>query len=83
MAYFRHNLRHYLATNNRIPQIYGMPKVHKIAATVPFRPVNSQCGSVFALASIFIDVHLQLFIPTCPAYLRDSDAFLVMQARTK
>ena len=66
-----------LKTSDRFPQMYGMPKVHKVGKTpFPYRPIESQCGSVFALASTFIDFHLQAFIPTCPAYLRDSDAFL-------
>ena len=40
----------------RIPQFYGMPKVHKEDEPVlPFRPVISQCGSITAAISFFLD----------------------------
>ena len=43
-------------TRNRIPQIYGTAKVHKEYTTdVSFRPVNSQCGTLSAVVSIYID----------------------------
>ena len=37
---------------------YGMPKVHKNKIPMPFRPVVSQCGSVFDVISIFADFKL-------------------------
>ena len=45
--------------NKRVPQFYGMPKVHKNKLPMPFRPVVSQCGSVFGVISIFADFKLQ------------------------
>ena len=50
-----------LAKNKRIPQFYGLPKVHKNKIPMPFRPVVSQCGSVFSVISTFIDYILQTF----------------------
>ena len=44
--------------NKRHPQFYGMPKVHKNKIPMPFRPVVSQCGSVFDVISIFADFKL-------------------------
>ena len=52
---------------NRIPQLYGNPKVHKDCLThVPFRPVNSQCGLLSAAASKYIDFYLKKAPSLCP-----------------
>ena len=58
---------------NRIPQLYGNPKVHKDCSTVvPFRPVNSQCGSLSAAASKFVDFYLKKLIPYVPGHIKNS-----------
>ena len=58
---------------NRIPQLYSNPIVHKDQSTqVPFRPVNSQVGSLSVLASIFIDYYQKKFIPFIPGYVKKS-----------
>ena len=41
-----------LKTQDRIPQIYGMPKVHKpMIHKLKLRTINSNCGSLSAVAS--------------------------------
>lgn len=70
--YFKRKLKKAL----RFPQIYGMPKVQKEGEVVPFRPTNSQCGSIFAPFQTYCDYYLQFFIATVPSYLKDLDAFL-------
>ena len=51
--YFTHGLKN--AT--RIPVFYGTAKVHKgVTPDVLFRPIISQCGSLSALVSTYIDV---------------------------
>ena len=71
-AYFIKSLNQ----NNRLPQFYGMPKVHKNKIPVPLRPVVSQCGSLFAVLSIFVDFKLQTLTPFIPSYLENSEALL-------
>jgi len=63
-------------TTGRIPQLYGMPKVHKNKLPVPFRPVISAVGSISAKISTFIDVKLQPLTKYIPSYCRDSNSFL-------
>ena len=60
----------------RIPQFYGMPKVHKNKIPIPLRPVVSQCGSLFAIFSIFVDFKLQPLTKFVPSYLDNSEALL-------
>ena len=60
----------------RIPQFYGMPKVHKNKIPVPLRPVVSQCGSLFAIFSIFVDFKLQSLTNFIPSYIENSEALL-------
>ena len=62
--------------NNRHPQFYSSPKVHKGKIPVPLRPVVSQCGSVFAVISIFIDFKLQHLTQSIPSYLKNSTSLL-------
>ena len=62
--------------NNRHPQFYGAPKVHKNKFPTPMRPVVSQCGSIFAVISIFIDFKLQSLTKHLPSYLKNSTALL-------
>lgn len=63
-------------TRLRIPQFYGMPKVHKNKLPVPLRPVISQCGSLSAIISTFIDYLLQPLTKFIPSYIKDSTALL-------
>ena len=60
----------------RTPQFYGMPKVHKNKLPMPFRPVVSQCGSVFSVLSTFIDYILQSSAPFIPSYTLNSTSLL-------
>ena len=62
--------------NIRFPQFYGMPKVHKDKIPIPLRPVVSQCGSLFAVISIFVDFKLQTLTQFIPSYLDNSEALL-------
>ena len=64
------------AQNSQHPQFYGAPKVHKNKVPVPMRPVVSQCGSIFAVLSIFIDFKLQNLTKTIPSYLKNSTSLL-------
>ena len=70
--YFRQGF----ANNKRVPQFYGLPKVHKNKLPMPFRPVVSQCGSVFAVLSVFIDYILQSFTSSIPSYTLNSSSLL-------
>ena len=57
----------------RIPQFYGMPKVHKpMIPDIHFRPVNSNCGSLAAVASKYVDYYLQKLIKFTPSYVNNS-----------
>ena len=57
----------------RIPQFYGLPKVHKgITPYVKFRPVVSQCGSYSAYLSTWLDYKLQPFTKYVKSYVKDS-----------
>ena len=62
--------------NKRVPQFYGMPKVHKNKLPMPFRPVVSQCGSVFGVISIFANFKLQRLTEHIPSYILNSTSFL-------
>jgi hypothetical protein len=65
-----------LKEEHRIPQFYGMPKVHKNKFPVPLRPVISQCGSLSAVISTFIDFKLQPFTKKVPSYIKNSTSLL-------
>ena len=65
-----------LFKKQREPQFYGMPKVHKDKVPIPLRPVVSQCGSLFAILSIFVDFKLQPLTKFIPSYLNNSEALL-------
>ena len=57
----------------RIPQMYGNPKVHKKwTIHVPLRPVNSQVGSFPAVVSKFVDYYLKKLIPFIPGNVKNS-----------
>ena len=65
-----------LPTQLRIPQYYGMPKVHKQKIPVPLRPVVSQCGSYTAFISTWLDIKLQPFKHYLPSYIKNSQDLL-------
>ena len=59
--------------NGRVPQFYGMPKIHKgIIDGIKLRPVISQCGSISAIISTFLDYRLQYLKNNVPSYIKDS-----------
>ena len=66
MTYFDRSL----SFSNRIPQFYGMPKVHK--NPMKLRPVTSSVGSRLQVMSVYLDHMLQKVVHLCPCYLRDS-----------
>ena len=69
MSYFNKNLK----THHRVPQFYGMPKVHKGTSNgIKLRPVISQCGSTSAVVSQFLDYKLQSLKNDVPSYIKDS-----------
>ena len=71
--------RRILIEEHRTPQFYGMPKVHKAKnerQTTPYRPVVSQCGSLSAAISTFIDHKLQAFTHSIPSYIQNSPDLL-------
>ena len=65
-----------LQLKQRVPQFYGMPKMHKNKTPTPFIPVVSQCGSLSAIISKFIDYKLQPFTTTIPSYIKNSSKLL-------
>jgi hypothetical protein len=67
----------------RVPQFYGMPKVHKNKKLMPFRPVISQYGSLSAFISTYIDHKLQSFTPSIPSYIKNSTSLLNKLDRIK
>ena len=60
----------------RIPQFYGMPKVHKNKQPTPLRPVVAQCGSFTAFISTWIDTKLQPLKHRLPSYIKNSQDLL-------
>jgi hypothetical protein len=60
----------------RIPQFYGLPKIHKNKSPMPSRPVISQCGSYSAIISTYIDYKLQQLTPSIPSYIKNSASLL-------
>ena len=60
-------------TYTRIPPFYGSPKVHKSRIpSIRFRPVHSNCGSLTAVASKYVDYYLQKLIKSTPSYINNS-----------
>ena len=55
MIFFQKGFRE----DDRMSQVYGMPKVHKLKGNldgdIPFRPVISQCSSFSCIVSRYID----------------------------
>ena len=54
----------------KIPQIYGMPKVHKEKLPVPLRPVVNQRQSLLGIPSTYLDYKLQPLTKLVPSYLK-------------
>ena len=56
---------------------YGMPKVHKKKVPTPLRPVVSQCGSLLAVPSTYLDFKLQPLRTNVQSYIKDSYALIL------
>ena len=61
----------------RDPVFYGMPKVHKKKSPVPLRPVVSQCGSLLAVASTYLDYRLQPLKTNVASYIKNSYSLIL------
>ena len=59
-----------LINDHRLPQFYGMPKVHKQPHKI--RPVISKAGNELEVLSKWLDSQLQRVVHLCPGYLRDN-----------
>jgi hypothetical protein len=70
--YFYHSMN----KSTRIPQFYGLPKIHKKKTPMPFCPVVSQCGSYSAIISTFINYKLQQLTSSIPSYIHNSTELL-------
>ena len=71
-------------TCDRMPQFYGMPKVHKKPdPEIPFRPVTSQCGSFAAVISKVVDYYLQQMIVYVPSFVKNSRQVLQLLSDQK
>ena len=69
--YFIHGLK----SQDRISQIYGMPKVHKpLIPKLKLRPVTSNYGNLSAVASKYIDYYLHKLVLLSPSYTKDAAA---------
>lgn len=63
----------------RIPQFYGIPKIHKQFYQVPpIRPIVSQCSSPLSPTAKFIDHILQPVAQSYPDYLHNSTSLLLI-----
>ena len=59
--------------HSRVPQFYGIPKIHKKFTKVPpVRPVVSQCNSILTPTAKFIDHVLQPLAQSYPDHLHNS-----------
>ena len=58
--------------SHRVPQFYGMPKVHK-KGKLRTRPVISQIGSLLAKISTYINFQLQKLRSLVPTYIQRSE----------
>jgi hypothetical protein len=68
----------------RIPQFYGIPKIHKEFTNIPpVRPIISQCSSLLNPTARFIDHVLQPLAQSYPDYLHNSTSLsLILQNLT-
>lgn len=63
----------------RIPQFYGIPKIHKkFTRLPPVRPIVSQCSSPLSPTAKFIDHVLQPIAQSYPDYLHNSTSLLLL-----
>ena len=81
MEFFERGLKENgLRKHDRMPYIYGTPKVHKPRTKhtnrVRMRPVTSQCGSFFSIVSRFVDRKLQKLVKLVPSYIQNSKAVI-------
>ena len=74
------SLYHHLQPQNciyKIPQFYGLPKIHKSFVTVPpIRPIVSQCNSLLSTTAKFLDHILQPLAKSYPDYLHNSTSLI-------
>ena len=69
-SYLRDGPRH-----SRIPQFYGIPKIHKKYSKLPpMRPIVSQTSSILSATAQFIDHILQPLAQSYPDYVQNSTA---------
>ena len=69
------DIRQFAIRRNTNPaRFYLLPKVHKKG--VPGRPVVSACGSATEGMSEIVDFFLQLYMPTIPSSIKDTDDFI-------
>ena len=65
--------------HSRIPQFYGIPKIHKKFTRVPpVRPIVSQCNSPLYPTARFIDHVLQPIAQSYPDYLHNSTSLSIL-----
>lgn len=65
--------------HSRIPQFYGIPKIHKKFTQVPpVRPIVSQCNSPLHPTARFIDHVLQPLAQSYPDYLHNSTSLSLL-----
>ena len=72
LKYFIHHIDH----SKRTPVFYGSPKIHKNKKPVPLRPIISQCGSLSAAISTYLDSKLQCLTHAIPTYVKNSYSVL-------
>ena len=70
IKYFRRSFQE----DRRLPQYYGLPKVHKTPWKM--RPVESTVNSRIGDLSKWVDYHLQRVVHLCPCYLKDSKSLI-------
>lgn len=58
--------------NPRIPAFYLIPKIYKMAAFPPGRPILSVCGSALEAFSKFVDHFIQPLVPKSQTYICDT-----------
>ena len=61
----------------RDPVFYGMSKVHKKKVPVPLCPVVSQCGSLSAVASTYLEYRLQPLKNNVSSYIKNSYSLIL------
>ena len=70
---------HNIPQNYRIPQFYGIPKMHKEYTQLPpMRPIVSQTLSPLTATAKYIDHALQPLAQTYPDYLHNSSALSLL-----